>query len=128
MQACVLTNCTRLSTLVRGGGIYQTNGILQMKDCTISNCKAADQDPGGGIFSTDTNSVLRLTNTRIEECNRNTIQSDGSAICASGLMIINDSIITRNPGCHGGGIAFGSGNLFVTNTIITVNSASFAGG
>lgn len=114
---------------VNGGGIYNNNGTLTITDSSFSDNVAT---VGGGIYNTGTLTVTSSTfsgnrNRGTSPANRLRvgagIYNDGGTVAVSG------GIFFSNGGSYfGGGIANGSGNLTVTNSTFSANSAINGGG
>jgi hypothetical protein len=87
----------------QGGGIYNSNGHLEVRDTTIDQNQAlGSQGDGGGLY--------------------NDGAQDGTA-----SLIIN-STIAKNAAARGGGVFNADGKLDVKHSTIVENSASVAGG
>ena len=106
-----------------GGGIYNS-GTLLLTNCTVSGNWAGDD--GGGIYSRD--ATLVITNSTVK--GNSTNQGVGGGICTDeGSLTIIGSTITANSSeqNYGGGI-YGLGELSITNSVISGNSAYRGGG
>lgn len=99
-----------------GGGITN-NGILTLKDSTITNNIA---NHGGGIYNHGTLIVKYSTITD------NTAYNSGG-IYNNGILKIEDSAITHNIANHGGGIG-NAGTVNIKDSTITDNIAKDNGG
>lgn len=84
---------------INGGGVYNENETLTIKNCVISNNTSNNFSCGGGVFS------------------------------AGGSLTITGSTISQNIAeCDGGGIAVLGGTAFIQNSIIDSNEAAAGGG
>jgi hypothetical protein len=105
-----------------GGGIYLSNGPLTITNSIISENSAGNY--GGGIYGSGT---LTITSSVVS---RNSAESGAGIYNSYGAMtLINSAIFGNSADVCGGGIyRSSSGNLSVTNTTITGNSAESGGG
>ena len=132
---------------IRGGGIYN-EGSLLLQDSTVSNNRANERTGGGVINVGD----LTIDNSTIEN-NYATyggggVSNDGIALIANSsfegnssdfdgggiinldsLAIVDTRISNNSTVNSGGGLANGNeGNVSITNSTISGNTADFAGG
>ena len=121
-----LTIANGFAPMSHGGGIYSA-GALTINDSIISgNVAGSGGIGGGGIFLTETASLL-VTNSTIS--GNAAVNGSGGGIFAhfSTVDIIN-STISGNSAAYGGGCSNFSETLTVTNSTISGNSATERGG
>jgi hypothetical protein len=108
-----------------GGGVYNA-GALDMKDCRVVDCDAAN---GGGIWNSGSSQLMRC---RIESCSNNdaNFAANGCGILSYGDIALQSCIVSN---CAGGPDAFGGGilslsSLAATNCTFVGNDAVEGGG
>ncbi len=151
----VITNSTISSNFASSGGgaIYNSNGDLTITNSTISNNTTSDREGGGidhnsgsvvitnSIISgnsavlggggiSNSNGPLTITNSTIS--GNTTSERDGGGIefnASPHALTVSGSTISNNSAASdGGGIYLANGNMFITNSTISGNSADFGGG
>jgi hypothetical protein len=107
-----------------GGGIYNLGGDVSIADSYLINnsCKMGN---GGGIDSNG--GAVDLTNARLDN-NTATGGVGGGMYDFGSTVTVTDSHLDVNSALAGGGIYNNAGNLMVTNSDLTFNTASFFGG
>jgi CSLREA domain-containing protein len=80
-------------------------------------------ESGGGIFNSGTANVQALTSVTSNQANDN-----GGGIFNFGQLFVTDSTISINIAVNGGGIANDDGHVEVTSSLINVNTAVLSGG
>jgi hypothetical protein len=102
-----------------GGGIDNASGTLMVGNTILSSNSAY---LGGGIFNSDTVTVSNSTLS-------SNAASYGGGIYNSGRATVSNSAITANSASYGGGIAnLYAGLVTVTNSSLSANSSSGGGG
>ena len=128
-----------------GGGIYVglTNnsgnkfictGYVDLKNCTITNCKASKTDgglenEGGGIYVGACFNV-NLENTRIENCHADSDSGRGAGVYVAThgrLNMYDGSVITGNEAATGGGVALWGGEFYLYGGTLKNNAARGSG-
>ena len=111
----------------QGGGFYSTRwGTLLVDSTTISGNSAAH---GGGIYST-AQSTLVLTNSTVIG---HSVRGKGGGIfdgsgLLTGTLIITNSVVSDNSAGTGGGIYSVEGDVSVTSSTVSNNTAGLDGG
>lgn len=107
------------STSINGGAITINGANLTLENCVISSNKANN---GGGIFVTNSDSILTVDNTNVLA--NTSISGSGGGIYAYGKVSINNSNISNNTAySYGGGIMIKS-EAKVKNSKINSNTAT----
>jgi hypothetical protein len=128
-----------------GGGIYnghlstlRASRALTLNDCTVTGNSATDA--GGGIYNIG--AVLNLNNSTVSN---SSAANDGGGIFSGGnylnflgnqrgnpgQVVVSNSTVTGNSATYGGGIynrAIGVGVLDILGSSISGNSATYGGG
>ena len=124
LDNCLIVHCGSLgSDSGVEGGAVFNSGRLAMQHCVVSNCVASR---GGGILNEGTAAVDWCV---IKNCGNDFSEGDGAGIYHfSGNLVLTDCVISNcSAGFDGGGIA-AFGNLQLWRTIIADNSALEGGG
>jgi len=112
-----------------GGAVYDEDGRLEFVDCTFTGNSAA-WFAGGGIYSGQGELVL----VDCEFTDNSTADSAGGIYCKGSRTSVRNCIFTRNSAAgqeedsgYGGGIRSDDGELLVTTSRFTANSAKVGG-
>ena len=128
-----------------GGGIYVglmnnsgnkfvRTGYVDLKNCTITNCKASKtsggkENEGGGIYVGACFNV-NLENTRIENCRADSDSGRGAGVYVAThgrLNMYDGSVITGNEAATGGGVALWGGEFYLYGGTLKNNAARGSG-
>lgn len=104
-----------------GGGIYNNDGTLTLKGCTISS-NSATFSQGGGIYNFGS---LTITNSTVT--GNSAVETGGGIFHTNGTATLLNSTLSWNSAKSGGGITNWD-TLVVTNSTISGNSATQSGG
>lgn len=132
--------------------LHHRGGRLAMTDVTIRDGSILSGDSGGGVLSTGAGLEL----TRVNVIGNSTSSSGGGIVVSGTLLLVTDSTITDNittmndggglkvvasvvelrhttvarntASYEGGGLSVHSGELSVSDSLITDNRAAFGGG
>jgi hypothetical protein len=120
----VVSNCTFSRNIAWwGGGIYCKESSLTLENCLISE-NTATVGWGGGIRCDGDVNIVDCTIT-----NNIASKETGGGVCASsGNISISDSIISRNKAVGTGGIGFHNADASMVNCVVSDNNAQVAGG
>jgi parallel beta-helix repeat protein/predicted outer membrane repeat protein len=125
ISGCTLTH----NSAVSGGGII-SSGPISITNCTLSNNTASDT--GGGIYCTTNAYYTSFTATVSGTSLSNNSAVNGGAIFTGSpgmtLKLEGNCILTGNSATYGGGVYIYSGALSVSNSTLSSNTASSAGG
>ncbi len=121
---CTITNNSGSS----GGGIYcDDDGSPIISDSNISHNASINE--GGGIYCKGGASVTIDNCTIIANSTNSAVQPGGGIYCESGDLTISNSVITANTAEFGGAIYhIGSGNATINASTIAANAATFDAG
>ena len=123
-----LINTSLTDNFARNGGALRASGLLAVQDSVISGNTAIGptQGDGGGILAAG---EVLVTRTTISE---NTAQRVGGGICFAGVggrLSVFDTAVSRNGAVSGGGGIYASGGeLFLTKSTVSHNSAPSGSG
>ncbi|QDV83430.1 Calx-beta domain-containing protein [Planctomycetes bacterium TBK1r] len=115
------------SVIRSGGGVYQYLGTLNVVDSSIANNQAQGTTSGGlgGGIAVDSGTLL----VRGSTIAGNTSVNKGGGIDyadrngSSSFSVINSTISGNTTNGEGGGISVGEGNLNLTHSTVTANTA-----
>ena len=117
------------NTANNGGGIYsEFDGNVALYGSTLSD-NTAQFGPGGGIHNEDGNTTIDFS-----IADNNTSYNSGGAVFSpyAGIVTITNSEITNNTvgtdGYHGGGVYSGGGDVTISGSVLTGNTAADDGG
>jgi len=112
------------NTSGQGGGVLLANGTFNMKGGTVSDNTADNYGDGGGVFVAD--GTFNMTGGTISD---NTASNSGGGVSIGHPMggnpsfnMSGDSLITRNEGLFGGGVA-SNGTFNMSGGRISENKA-----
>lgn len=118
-----------------GGGIYNLSGQLLVTNGTTITNNVADgaAGSGGGILN-DVGGQLQINNATISE--NSAVRAGGALEDVSGAsttvsleeVTMSDNVASSSPGNGGAVHITGSGNINITNSVVTDNFASAEGG
>ncbi len=115
------------NALEDGGGIrFGSDGILTLSESSVT--ANVSREEGGGIASLA--GAVRLMNVTVLD-NRTLLSSSngGGLFTSSGDVNLTNTVVSLNKsGDNGGGISTSSGDVFLTNSNITSNNAGDHGG
>lgn len=103
---------------VTGGGIYIASGTVNVTNSTLSDNRAGSS--GGAIYNFGT---LNVTNTTINGNTLTFTSGIGGGIGNEGTLNVTNSTISSNGGGNGGGVFTQTGTATVKNTVIAANTA-----
>jgi len=123
VKNCTIGNCKATGHSGHGGGIYAYKSTLNLTDTNITGCFAKEQ--GGGMY-------VGNTKCTIKNCNftSNTSDWQGGGIFAyeSELSIEGGSISSNKTGELGGGLVVSNLNCTIKDCDITSNTSDTLGG
>lgn len=106
-----------------GGGIFTTEGNIEITDSIITNNKATTA--GGGIYSRA--GTIKLVNSTIS--NNQPAGEGGGIFTRAGTVSIQNSTISGHVvNGQGGGVRSAAGTVHMTNTTVSGNTANLGGG
>ncbi|QDU10849.1 choice-of-anchor Q domain-containing protein [Gimesia aquarii] len=108
------------NTAENGGGIFNSDGLMEIRGNSIQNNSATDV--GGGIFN--------LGDLIIEESTilENTAAEGGGIRTSSGNITIMNSTLTNNTATYYGGGVSSQGHLSLINSTVSGNRSGIKGG
>ncbi len=109
-------------TSTDGGGIFN-EGILNIKNCTITKNTAGTDGNGGGIYN-DGNMALNGSNIS----NNTAKNAYGGGIGNDGTLTVTESSISNNTATLMGGAIYNTGTLILTGSHLYKNTATNNGG
>jgi predicted outer membrane repeat protein len=117
-----ISNCTLSMNFAEqnGGGIYCDDySVPTLTNCIVNDNRAGND--GGGVYNYD-HSDVTLTNCTVSG---NTADNDGGGVCNKlwSDMILNNCLIHNNTAGNDGGGVGNTGDLMITNSMISGNSA-----
>lgn len=121
----ILENVAMLQNQAKLGGAIYNRGVADIMDSSIYDNLAYLN--GGGVYNTDMNSQLSISNSNI---NHNVANGYGGGIANhQGSVLVESSALYHNAGNYiGGGIINLYGDFDLRVSTISNNSASIAGG
>src|SRR5262249_21749351 len=127
----VLSNIVNLSSTVSanafGGGIY-ANGLLTASNSTIQNNLAFIQGggggAGGGLYVVGDTRLLSDTvaNNRIQHVGF-PVSGSGGGIVSSARLWLTDTLLSANSAQYGGALQFSFGRVWLSRSTLRFNSA-----
>jgi len=114
------------NTAVRGGGMYIAGSLTLTDTCFIGNAASVD---GGGVYQGAVGGTITLVGGCLEQ---NTalgqVSSNGGGAYAAGNMVLSGTLVTDNSASRGGGGVFVSYIAVLTNATVLSNTAGQWGG
>lgn len=114
------------NTAARGGGVYVAGSLTLTDTCFIGNAASGD---GGGVYQSAAGGTITLVGGCLEQ---NTAlggsASNGGGAYAAGNMVLSGTLVTDNSASRGGGGLFVSYVAVLTNATVLSNTAGQWGG
>jgi len=105
----------------RGGGLYTQSGDIVLTNSTVSGNVSANSS-GGGIQAQESNSSVTAINSTISG---NTAATNGGGIRTYlGDVTLTSSTVSGNSAFYGGGISAQTGDVTLTNSTVSGNTAA----
>ena len=125
--ALLLQNVVLVNGNANNGGAIYNEGTISFISSEISNCNAS---VGGAIYN---KGILSISGSTLDE---NTATTKGAALYSEGITVVDDSIFDNNKittgstyaetqadKCNGGGAIYNEGDLTVSGSTFTKNTA-----